>query len=149
MKRKALVLFAFLSILACLSVEGFNNDNELAIKGNLRVLSLEGTPYERGFEHGKALKMEIQELVKLWKASLEKSTKSDPDIFIKKFLDKTGFQKAIKQWTPELWEEVKGIAEGSGIDFDTMYAFQLVDEMWVLDREILLEQCTTLGTKKT
>jgi len=148
-KRKAFIIFTFLGILACLSVEGFNNSNSLAIKGNLRVLSLEGTPYERGFTHGKALKTEIHELVKLWKASLESSTESDPDIFIKKFLDKTGFQKAIKKWTPELWDEIKGIAEGSGIDFDTMYAFQLVDEMWVLDREILSEHCTTVGTKKT
>jgi isopenicillin-N N-acyltransferase-like protein len=148
-KRKALVSFAFLGILACLSVQGFNNSNELTIKGNLRVLSLEGTPYERGFTHGKALKTEIHALVKLWKASLEKSTQSDPDIIIKKFLDKTGFQMEIKKWTPELWEEVKGIAEGSGVDLDTMYAFQLVDEMWVLDREILSEHCTTVGTIKT
>ena len=149
MKRKAFIIFTFLGILTCLSVEGFNNRNELTIKGNLRVLSLEGTPYERGFKHGRALKTEIQELVKLWKASLEKSTQSDPDIFIKKFLHKTRFQKAIKRWTPELWDEIKGIAEGSGIDLDTIYAFQLVDEMWVLDREILSEHCTTVGTIKT
>jgi predicted choloylglycine hydrolase len=121
----------------------------LSYKGPLRVLVLKGTPYERGFEHGRALKKEIHELVKLWKTDIEKSYKMDANTFIAKFLKRTNFQKAIKRWTPELLEEVKGIAEGSGIDFPTMFAFQLIDEMWVLGRDVQSEHCTTIGVKKT
>jgi hypothetical protein len=115
----------------------------------MRVLVLEGAPYERGFEHGQALKKEIHELVKLWKADIVRSYKMDANTFITKFLKRTNFQKAIKRWTPELLEEVKGIAEGSGIDFPTVFAFQLIDEMWVLGRDVQSEHCTTIGVKKT
>ena len=36
----------------------------------VRVLVLDGTPYERGLTHGKTLKKEIHEVVALWKAQL-------------------------------------------------------------------------------
>ena len=36
---------------------------------------------------------------------------------------------------PDLLEEVRGIADGAGVDFDTMYAYQLVDEIWAMDRD--------------
>ena len=46
--------------------------------------------------------------------------------------------------------EVRGIAEGAGIDFETMFAFQLVDEMWVLGGEIMRgDHCTTIGINRT
>lgn len=118
-------------------------------KGNLKVLSLEGTPYERGQQHGSALKKEIHDLVKLWKEDIQKTYKTEADVFIEKFLAATHFEKGIKEWTPELWDELKGIAEGSGIDFDTVFAFQLVDEMWVLGQAVWDEKCTTIGLNKT
>jgi isopenicillin-N N-acyltransferase-like protein len=118
-------------------------------KGNLRVLALEGAPYERGRQHGEALKKEISELVGLWKEDIRRAYRTDADVFIKKFLAGTDYQKSIKKWTPELWAELEGISEGSGIDFDTIFAFQLVDEVWVLGREIMAGKCTTIGLKKT
>ncbi len=121
----------------------------LTSKGNLKVLVLEGNPYERGQQHGSVLKKEIHDIVKLWKDDIQKTYKTEPDVFIKKFLAATNFDKAIQEWTPELWDELKGIAEGSGIDFDTIFAFQLVDEIWVLGRDIQAEKCTTIGLEKT
>ena len=149
MKKILIVLTTlFLTVLYLASHLAGQNHN-LSYKGLLRVLVLEGAPHERGFEHGRALKKEIHELVKLWKTDIEKSYKMDANTFIAKFLKRTNFQKAIKRWTPELLEEVKGIAEGSGIDFPTMFAFQLIDEMWVLGRDVQSEHCTTIGVKKT
>ena len=127
----------------------FCQTKPLATQGNLKVLVLEGTPYERGVQHGKALRDEIQTLVKLWKKDLHRAHKIDADVFIKKFLANTDYQKAIEKWTPELWGELQGISEGSGIDLDTVFAFQLVDEMWVLGRDILAEKCTTIGLSKS
>jgi isopenicillin-N N-acyltransferase-like protein len=95
------------------------------------------------------LNKEIHELVKLWKEDIEKTYKTKADVFIKKFLAATHFEKAIKEWTPELWDEIKGISEGSGLDFDTVFAFQLVDEIWVLGSDIHSEKCTTIGLEKT
>ncbi len=124
-------------------------DSRLTHNGNLRILVLEGEPYQRGFEHGKALKKEIHELLKLWKADIERSYKVDADTFVKKFLKKTNFQKAIMRWTPDLWEELKGIADGADVELNTMYAFQLIDEMWVIGRDVQANNCTTIGVKKT
>jgi hypothetical protein len=121
----------------------------LTTKENLKVLVLEGTPYERGLQHGSALKKEFHELIKLWKEDIQKTYKTEADVFLKNFLTATNFQKAIKEWTPQLWDELKGISEGSGIDFDTVFAFQLVDEIWVLGKDIQAEKCTSIGLAKT
>lgn len=149
MKKTLIVLTTLLLTTLYLASHLVGQNHNLTYKGHLRVLTLEGGPHERGFEHGRALKKEIHELVKLWKADIEKSYKMDANTFIAKFLKRTNFQKAIKRWTPELLEEVKGIAKGSGIDFPTMFAFQLIDEMWVLGRDVQSEHCTTIGIKKT
>jgi predicted choloylglycine hydrolase len=126
-----------------------SQQSPLTIKGNLRILVLEGTPYERGHQHGSSLKKEIHELIQIWKDDIEKTYKIEADVFVEEFLGTTNFEKAIKEWTPELWEELRGIADGSGLDFETVFAFQLVDEMWVLGREIRTEKCTTIGLEKT
>jgi predicted choloylglycine hydrolase len=149
MKKKILILIFAALVFSSSQIQTLEHQSPLTTKGNLKVLVLEGTPYERGLQHGKALKKEIHELVKLWKADIQNTYKTEADIFIKKFLAATDFDKAIKEWTPQLWEELKGIAEGSGLEFDTVFAFQLVDEIWVLGRDIQAEKCTTIGLEKT
>ncbi len=111
----------------------------------LRVVDLRGTPYEMGLAHGTALKAEIAELVKRWKEDLARTYKMTAEAFIRKFLAATDFKPAIERWTPGLLDEVRGIAEGAGIDFDTMYAFQMIDESWVMGRDVSLEKCTSIA----
>lgn len=149
MKKSIFILSIVLWVSICLANPVVSKNNTPAHRENLRVLSLQGTPYERGIEHGRALKKDIHELVRLWKNDIEQSYKTDADEFIKRFLSETNFEKAIKKWTPDLWDELEGISKGSGIDFDTMFAFQLVDEIWVLGRDIQNEKCTSFGAKKT
>ena len=122
---------------------------DFVVEGNLRVLVLEGDPYERGLNHGRMLKKEIHGLVEKWKADINKTYKMDADRFIAEFVRGTDFIPAIKKHTPDLLEEVRGIADGAGIDFNTMYAFQLVDEMWVIGEEIARNRCTSFGVRKT
>lgn len=149
MKKCFFVLLVIIQILAFPASQVFGQNTPLTAKANMKVLVLEGTPYERGRQHGSALKMEIHELVKLWKEDIRKTYKIEADVFLKKFLVATNFQKAIKEWTPQLWDELRGISEGSGVDLDTVFAFQLVDEIWVLGRDIRAEKCTTIGLDKT
>lgn len=111
----------------------------------LRTLTLEGSPRERGEVHGKTLKEPIHELLKLWKADLAARYKMDADAFIKKFLQRTDFPAAIKKWTPELLDEVNGIAKGAGVEFDTLFAFQLLDEYWCHGPGLAGEHCSSLG----
>jgi hypothetical protein len=149
MKKYFTVWFSALLIFSFLGDPLLCRGNEVTTQGNLKVLVLEGSPYERGIQHGSALKKEFHELLNLWKKDIRNTYKTEPDVFIKTFLGATDFPRAIKKWTPELWDELKGISEGSGVDFDTVLAFQLVDEIWVLGSELQAEKCTTIGLKKT
>jgi hypothetical protein len=114
----------------------------------LRVVDLEGgTPYHMGLVHGRTLRGEIRDLVKRWKADLEKTYGVPADDFIAEFLKKTA-SPAISRWTPGLLDEVRGIADAAGIDFDTMYAYQLIDEMWAIGPDVMPAKCTTVAAGK-
>ena len=114
MKKTLLFFTVFILTVLFSTMPGFCQNINATSDNKLTVLVLEGKPYERGYQHGKTLKKEILALVNLWKADIERTYRTDAEEFIKKFLQKTNFQKAIKKWTPELWEELRGISEGSG-----------------------------------
>lgn len=118
------------------------------INNQHRVILLEGSPYNRGLIHGRVLKEEIRELVDLWKNSLKKRFDIVPDVFIKQFLNKTDYLPAIKKYTPNILDEVRGIVEGSGVDFDTIFTFQLLDEFILNSEDLSREHCTTIGSNK-
>jgi isopenicillin-N N-acyltransferase like protein len=113
--------------------------------GGLRVVELEGTPYQMGKIHGTALKSEITELLRRWKADLAGTYGVPAEEFIRTFLAHTDFLPAVERWTPGLVDEVRGIADGAGVGFDTMFAFQLLDEMWTMSGELGLDKCTSIG----
>ena len=118
---------------------GVNSRKDLILDttySKLPILHLNGTPYENGFQHGKIMRSRIIDLVELWKKDIEKNYQISADIFINTFLDSTDYIPAIKKWTPDLLEEIKGISDGSGIDFNTIFAFQLIDEIWTNARLI-------------
>ncbi len=121
-------------------------------EGKIEVVTLTGSPLERGRIHGETLKPQITELIKIWKTELRKAYDLDPDKYIEEFVEKTRFPEAIKKWTPHLMEEVQGISQGSGIDFRTVFAFQLPDEEWWYGRNRKLgislgasKNCSALG----
>jgi len=118
------------------------------IVGNLRILTLDGTPYEMGLAHGRALRKEIREIVGLWQKDLEETTKTGAAAFIKEFLARTNFTASIRKWTPGLLDEVRGIADGAGLDFETIYAYQLIDESWVVGPDLARSKCTSIGSQK-
>lgn len=111
----------------------------------LRIVDLSGTPYAMGKVHGQTLKAEIRELVDRWKKDLEKAYGVAADVFIGRFLERTDFKPAIERWTPGLLDEVRGIADGAGLDFDTIYAYQLIDEFWTVGPDLGFSKCTTVA----
>jgi sugar phosphate isomerase/epimerase len=147
--RKYCLLFlsVFLVLTVSLAIMA-EESSPPAGEGKLRVLELKGTPYMRGHTHGQSLKLEIQELVKRWKADLEKTYSVPATTYIKKLLEASDFQPAIERWTPGLLDEVRGIADGAGVDFQTMYAFQLVDETWVMSDDLGLSKCTSIAARR-
>jgi isopenicillin-N N-acyltransferase-like protein len=114
----------------------------------LKVLALEGPPYNRGLVHGKTLKEQIHEAVRLWKNELAQEYSMEADSFIRHFVQQTDYAPAMKKWAPGLLEEIEGIAGGSGLDFDTVFVFQLADEYWVNGEDITRNKCSSLGFSK-
>jgi isopenicillin-N N-acyltransferase-like protein len=113
-----------------------------------RCVHLEGPPFERGVTYGRTLKAEINELVALWKQHLAGTTGMAADDFIARFLSQTDYVSAIERYTPDLLEEVKGIAVGSGLDADTMFTFQLLDELILNSRDVAAH-CSAIGVDRT
>jgi len=101
---------------------------------NIQVITLTGTPRQRGQIHGETLRTKIQDIISVWKDLLSKQYKIDPDKYIEEFVENTHFKSAIEKWTPGLLEEVKGIAESANIDYKTFFAYQLGDEEWWFGR---------------
>jgi predicted choloylglycine hydrolase len=111
---------------------GYAQTTQQTIAGNkVPVIELSGNGYQLGFERGRKLKDVIADEFTNWKASIKKNTGLDPDSVISHFFSSTHFEAAIKKWTPDAYEEVKGIADGSGQSFIDVYCFQLPDEYWV------------------
>lgn len=112
------------------------------------LLVLEGTPYERGLVHGKGFKEQIQTLIKLWKLDHGRMHKTDPDRFITAFMDETEYRAAIQEWTPDILEEIRGLSDGAEVDFNTMFAFQFLDETWARG-DLAQHHCSGLGFHKS
>ena len=120
--------------------------------GKMYVLELSGNGYERGLQHGKQLKEKIAAIYTKWKEVLRKDTRRDPDSVIADFLGNAAFKATVKHHTPDLWDEVRGIADGSGQKFDDVLAFQLVDEYWAyLDKlaQNKRDKCSSIGKAAT
>lgn len=118
----------------------------------LRVLVLEGTARERGRTHGRELRAEIAELLVPWKAWIKDTFHQEPDQFIGAFLQNSKFLEAAERWQPDVLEEVRGIAEGAEIDFDTMFAYQLIDELWAMGETVkdtaANHHCSSIGVNR-
>jgi len=119
---------------------------------DIRILTLEGTPKNRGRIHGEALRGEIHEVLGRWKDGIGRTLGLDPDSYVSEFFENTNFMPSITRWTPDLLEEVEGLAEGAGLDFKTMYVYQLADEDFWYSRKKALQKsarreghCSALG----
>ena len=128
----------------------------LKMSPDIRILSLHGPPKDRGRTHGEAFRSIIAHAIELWKTNLKKSTGMDPDQYIDQFLDDTRLSATARVLTPHLVEEVTGIAEGAGLEFNTIFAWQCLDEEWwyrIFEKKIgvtetLGSHCSLIGCSK-
>lgn len=116
------------------------------------VIELKGNSYKKGLQHGSLLKKEIAEVYAKWKMNIRSTVNGDPDSTLSVFLQSTNFKPSIEKNTPDIMQELKGIAAGSGQSFDDVFAFQLVDEFWVyLDEKMNKpnHHCSGMGVSAT
>ena len=111
----------------------------------LKVINLKGSGYELGLQHGKLLKNEIGEIINKWKENTSRIAGKDAAIVLDEFYSYANFIPAIKKFTPELYDEIKGIAEGSGQSFDEVFILNLIDEFWVYLDDLTNHHCSGIG----
>jgi len=105
------------------------------------------TPYGRGYQHGAALHYVIQKGIAQWKLWIHETLgQQDVEIEIAEFIHDTDYLKGIRKHTPDLYEELQGIAKGAGVDFQTLYAYQMFDEFVVhAVKKYRLSHCSGFG----
>lgn len=117
----------------------------------MKVLTIGGTPRERGRAIGESLREDIHTVMAKHEQALDKR----PGYSVKEYyaaLDKFSVHlEAVKKWAPSLLEEVWGMAEGAHIEPRRMFRFQLIDEDWFFDKYHYTPQanahskCTAFG----
>lgn len=95
---------------------------------DIPVITLDGSPIERGIIHGETFRDKIHDGIDKWKQDIGSDTGLSPNDYLNQFIDETNFMPAITKWTPGLLKEVEGIAIGSNQEFNTIFARQLSDE---------------------
>jgi hypothetical protein len=101
------------------------------VASEFKVISVSGSPVERGRIHGETLRVEIAEGLRRWREFLGESAGMDVDAYLDHFIQSTDFIPAIERWAPGLLDEVRGISEGAGQPWRDVYAYQLADEEWL------------------
>ena len=137
MRKPYLFLLLILSVTLCSQAP--------IAKREIREVTLSGSGYELGLQHGKLLKKEIDEIVKKMKQNTSNVLKKDAEEVLQEFFAYAQFTDAIQQYTPELYEEVKGIADGSGQKLNDILVLNLLDEFWVYLNNIQNHHCSGMG----
>ena len=99
-----------------------------ASAGSLKTAVFSGTGYDLGMQHGRKFRKEIAEIVLRWKINTAGIFGRDADSIVAEFFDYADFDASIRKWTPDLYEEVRGIAEVSGQAFNDNFILNLLDE---------------------
>ncbi len=97
-----------------------------------RVLHLKGSPYEMGFQHGTLLKDDIRELVRF--LFEEKAKEADFKLLGQKIEPKAIIKVIVGIERPHVsdrfFEELKGLADGSGVPLDDLVAANFIPELF-------------------
>jgi hypothetical protein len=108
------------------------------------VLTLAGSPMQRGLAYGESARELIQEAAARWDADAE----PDPEGALSAVVDRTGFVATASRLTPWVVEEIEGIARASGVDLRRTWALNLLDEGWWVRRRPTGElACTAFGVE--
>ena len=117
----------------------------------LRVVDLTGPPREMGRAHGEELRTTIADGLSQWFELVQRRTGHAGEAYAAGFVSSTSYTRAIEAYTPELMDEVKGIAEGARQKLEVILAYQMMDEEWayrvalVRARRASIQACSAVG----
>jgi predicted choloylglycine hydrolase len=96
-------------------------------KEGIHIVYLEGTPFEMGYQQGRLLKEYIRNNAKYSNMVIEKLGNSES-------LQKN-LKKLEKTHPPEFIEEIKGIAAGSEVPYDSILRHNFLSILWALKKQ--------------
>jgi len=99
------------------------------------IIDCQGSPRELGRAHGESARGQIAAALANWeKATLAgQPAGTDLSSYAQGMLSSTALIAAMERDTPDLLEEVRGIAEGAAVPFELIAAYNLMDEQWWYD----------------
>jgi len=96
----------------------------------MHIVEMSGPARQRGRMHGEQMRPQIQTLFAYARENLKQAGGPKLEDMCALFLRSTGHQAAAQKWTPELVEEITGIAEAADVDLAVLWMFQLQDESY-------------------
>lgn len=101
----------------------------------MTVIDCTGTGFDRGLAHGEGARDGVREAIARWeKATLDiLPHERSIETYANRFLTQTGLLATATGRFPDLAEEMRGIAEGAGLPFSLVAAYNLMDEQWWYD----------------
>ena len=95
----------------------------------LATIQCSGNPFEIGLAHGRQARIQIATTVARW-SELIAGNRDDVSDYLARFLHATNIVPAIEKHAPDLLTDLRGIAEGAQLPFETILAYHLMDEEW-------------------
>ena len=120
----------------------------------LRIVEVSGSPRELGRAHGEEMRTTIAEGLQHWLEMIATETGLGPEESSSHFSGPAISSAAIEAHAHNYLEEVRGIAEGADQSFDTMLAYQLMDEEWwyrdslARSRRASFHACSAVGVAR-
>jgi len=107
----------------------------------MELISLQGSHYDIGHAHGDALAEEIRSFFHLFQAKLAaRNISLDNALKISR-----KFEGFVEKHTPELQEEMQGIADGAGIEYENVLSLNCMFEIPRIAGKKELHYCTAWG----
>ncbi len=94
---------------------------------HLNMLTLEGQPRKRGQIYGETLREKIHENIEALKTCILQKPGQAGDEALRQYVEGTQHLARANQQAPDLVEEVRGIAEGAGLEFPFVFALQVLE----------------------
>jgi isopenicillin-N N-acyltransferase-like protein len=111
----------------------------------LKRFEVSGDPNERGYSYGEAYNEKISRFLKecFYDAFTMGKTKDASKEQMLRFAKR--YTPYIEDYSPEVYEEMKGIADGSGKTLEEIVLLSLHEERFILGEEELMRHCTAFA----
>ena len=105
-------------------------------------VKVSGSPIERGRQYGQQAKDLIHRVIKEYKLLFEKEANTDWETALQRA---SKYEEAIKNFRPDLLEEMHGIAEGAEVTFGEILTMNCRSEIMFASCDTDADECTVIG----